>query len=447
MKEYLKKLLAAKQAKQKHMETLLTKGLNTGETPNAEDEAAIKAIEDEIAVIDLNIARTEKLVTAAEAAEKSATVVEGTSPEGAIATAGGTTAPAGEGGRIQVVQNIEKGLGFAVAVKAFAVASKSGGAVSAIDVLKSWNAPESVQNFLIQKAKIGTTTDATFGKPLVDQQNLVGEFIELLRPQTIVGRMSGFRQVPFNITIPAQSSATGVNWVGETAKKPVTDMGFEQVKLDWAKLAGIVLLSDELIRFSNPTADALVRNDLIESVARFIDLQFLDPAKTETTISPASVLNGVTAITATGVTAAAYNTDLETLINTFIAGNLSLAGAYIIMSETRATQISMLRDALGNKYFPEMSAPLGKKVLLGLPVIESENALKKLVLVKPSEILMADDGGVDFAMSNEASITYNNGTDDITVNLFQENLTAIRAERFVRWKKRRPLAAAYIQYA
>jgi hypothetical protein len=73
------------------------------------------------------------------------------------------------------------------------VAAKSNGAVSAIDLLKGWNAPEQVQNYLIQKAKIGTTTDSAFAAPLVETVNLTGEFIELLRPATILGRMQGFR--------------------------------------------------------------------------------------------------------------------------------------------------------------------------------------------------------------------------------------------------------------
>lgn len=443
LQEQLAAVQKRKAEKSKEMETLMSGAITKGATPDKDTETQIEAIEKDIEALEKNEKRIEKMIADVAKAAQTATPVAGENPAQAAASAAGDPAPQ----KIEVKSNLEKGIGFAMAVKASAVAAKSNGAVSAIDLLKGWNAPEQVQNYLIQKAKIGTTTDSTFAAPLVDTVNLTGEFIELLRPATILGRMQGFRNVPFNVSIPSQTSATSVNWVGEAAAKPVTDMGFSSTTLLWAKLAGIVLLSDELIRFSNPAADRLVRDDLVSSVAQFLDQQFLDPAKAEATASPASILNGVTPITASGVTAAAYDADLQALINTFVTNNLSLDGAYFIMSETRAAQIGLLRDALGNTYFNGMTFGAGNKTLLGLPVVTSETAANRIVLVKPSEILLADDGGVDFGVSNEATVTYNNGTADVTVNLFQNNLTAIRAERYIRWKKRRAQAASYIQYA
>ena len=73
----------------------------------------------------------------------------------------------------------------------------------------------------------------------------------------------------------------------------------------------------------------------------------------------------------TGETAAAYEKDLLALINTFVTNNLSLDGAYFLMSETRAAQIALLRDALGNSYFNGM-ALRGSRTLLGIPVITSQ---------------------------------------------------------------------------
>lgn len=144
------------------------------------------------------------------------------------------------------------------------------------------------------KAVIGTTTDPNFASALVDYQNLTGEFIELLRGKTVVDRLaSRMRQVPFNIKMPSQNGASAVNWVGETKTKPVTNPTFGSMTLSKSKIAGIVLLSDELVRFSNPKADTLVRDDLVKSTAEFIDDQFFDPDKAESDDSPASVLNGL----------------------------------------------------------------------------------------------------------------------------------------------------------
>lgn len=439
MKKYLEQLLKAKAAKNQAVQKALAKSSESGTTPDEETEKEITQLEEEIAAIEKNIERTKKQIAQIEEAEKTAKPVDGNTPEGAKNSADPINAPA------IVKSNLPQGVGFALGVKATVAAHKAnqkGASTNPIEVLKSWGAPESVQNLIRVKANIGTTTGTDFAAALVDQQNLTNEFIEMLRPATILGRMTGFRNVPFNVKIPNQTGSTSVNWVGEGQQKPTTDMKFGNITLTQSKLAGIVLLSDELIRFSSPSADALVRDDLVNTISQFIDGQFLDPAKAESEESPASILNGVTPIKSTGTTAAAYEADLLSCITGFVEGDQSLDGAYWTMSETRATQMSLLRDALGNTYFPGMSMGSGSKTLLGLPVVTSQTAGAKIVLIKPSEILLADDGGVDFAISSEATIT--NGTESI--NLFQNNLSAIRAERYIRWKPVRK-AAGWIDYS
>ena len=112
------------------------------------------------------------------------------------------------------------------------------------------------------------------------------------------------------------------------------------------------------------------------------------------------------------------------------------------MSETRAAQISLLRDALGNSYFAGM-ALRGTRTLMGIPVITSQAVGNKIILVKTSEILLAQDGGVDVSYSDQATLV-DGGT---THHLWQENKFAVRVEKFITWAKRRPIAAAFLNYA
>lgn len=146
------------------------------------------------------------------------------------------------------------------------------------------------------------------------------------------------RQVPFNIKLPTQTASGSVGWVGEGKRKPVGNPQFGSTTLSHAKIAGIVLLSDELIRFSNPKADQLVRDDLVATVAEFIDREFFDPDKAEATESPASMLNGVVAINTTGTTADKIDADTNALITQLVDAGISLEGAVWGMSETRAMQ-------------------------------------------------------------------------------------------------------------
>lgn len=92
---------------------------------------------------------------------------------------------------------------------------------------------------------------------------------------------------------------------------------------------------------------------------------------------------------------------------------------------------------------------------MGLPVLVSEVVPSDsngsiIVLIKQSEILLADEGGVSIDVSREASLQMNStpatGAQQL-VSLFQNNLLAIRAERMITWRKRRPQAVAYISGA
>lgn len=447
LKKQLQAVLATIAAKRKSMETIMTKAHDANRTPDDTEEAEIQAIEADIEKLEKNANRLRGLIKATEQAENTATPVAGDNPEQAGASAEGDPEPEKAGEKnVTVKPNLEKGIGMAMIVRASAIAAKSGGATTVKEVLTSWHAPETVVKAAQEKAVIGTTTDPNFAASLLDYSNLSNEFIELVRKKTVVDKIANqMRQVPFNVKIPEQTASATVGWVGEGAMKPVGNPQFKNVTMTSSKIAGIVLLSDELIRFSNPKADALVRDDLVAQTAQFIDQQFFDPAKAEAVESPASVLNDVTAIPASGVTAEAVEADMNKLIAQMVDADISLEGAYWVMGETRAMTLSGLRDPLGRPFFDGMTLT-GQRMLKGLPVLTSGAVTNKIVLIVPSQILLADDGQVDFSTSTEATINMGTESAPNMVNLFQHNLTAIRGERFIRWKKRRVNAAGYIQY-
>ena len=42
------------------------------------------------------------------------------------------------------------------------------------------------------------------------------DFIEALRPLTLLGRMTGFRRVPMHVRVPRATTGSTVSWVGES---------------------------------------------------------------------------------------------------------------------------------------------------------------------------------------------------------------------------------------
>jgi HK97 family phage major capsid protein/HK97 family phage prohead protease len=357
--------------------------------------------------------------------------------------------------------NLPPGIGFARYVICKMAAVVSGGALSALDIAKQrYPDDPRIQTMLKAAVAAGTTTDATWAGPLVQPQNLATDFIEYLRPQTLVGKFGtgnvpSLQRVPFNIRIVGQTSGATASWVGQGVPKPVTKFDTAATTLGFTKIATISVITDELARFSSPNAETLVRNELTRAVIERMDIDFIDPAKAAVAnVSPASILNGVTPITMTGSDAAAVRAALGDLLGAYLAANNNPTTAVVIVPPTLALEWSMLTNALGQPEFPNLAMNGG--TLMGLPVITSQyakiGANQLFIMVNAADVYLADDGGVSVDASREASIAMSSDpvADAATidhVSMWQNNSLALRAERYVNWAKRRPGAAQYISVA
>jgi HK97 family phage major capsid protein/HK97 family phage prohead protease len=456
---------ATRAAKTARMNELMQKSADEGVTLDQAESDEYDTLEEDVQRIDQHLKRLRSLEQANKAAAIAVEKVD--TPSRASELRGGVS--------VQVLaKQLPKGTRFTRYV--IALANARGNIMQAHEIAKRWqDTPEVAEVLKAQmmvgttdyemfaKAAVeaGTTTDTTWAAPLVVYQNLQNEFIELLQPLTIIGRIPGLRRVPFKIKVPRQTGGATVNWIGEGKVKPVSSLAFDTVTLEHHKIAGIVPMTEELVRLSNPSAEMLVRDNLIAEIVKFMDIAFVDPAAdAQAGVRPASITNGVTPVTATGATPDALRADLKTLVNSFLDGNLSMAGAVLLMTQQQAFAISLMTNALGQAEFPNIDVNGGR--LGGLPVITSE-ALPAtgssptdgypIILVKAPEIMLADDGEVSIDASREASLNMDSAPDSpisastTLISLWQHNMIAIKAERWVSWQKRRADAVGFIQYA
>jgi HK97 family phage major capsid protein/HK97 family phage prohead protease len=281
----------------------------------------------------------------------------------------------------------------------------------------------------------GTVTDATWAAPLVNQ-NISNDFIGLLRQATVLGKIPNLREVPFNTKVPSQTAGGTYGWVGEAKPKPVTKLAFSTETLGISKVAAIIVLTQELIRLSNPKAEELVRADMIAGIAAFLDQQFLDPAVAAVAgINPASITNGAATATATTNPLA----DIMGLINHFVTNNISVDGLTFVMSPGNALALSFRTNLDGSPEFPGIGLSGGS--YRGLTFITSGVAGGNVIAMQPQLILYADEGGVSIDASTEASLQMDSApaspadATTVYVSLFQTNSVALRAERYANWKR------------
>ena len=348
--------------------------------------------------------------------------------------------------QVSVKANVPLGMPFVRQAMALLVCH--GNKYEAAEYAKRWD-DSTPEVALSLKAAIapGTTTDATWASPLVNQ-TMVNDFIELLRPATILGKIPGLRNVPFNTKIPMQTAGGSYGWVGEAKPKPLTKLAFSSDTLGMTKVAGIVVLTEELVRSSNPSAEALVRADMVAGIAQFLDAQFIDPAVAAVAgVNPASITNGAPTAVATANPLA----DIMGLINHFATNNIPIDGVTFILSAANALALSFRTNLDGSPEFPGVSITGG--TYKGLSFITSNTAVTNVVALQPSLVLYADDGGVSIDASREASLQMDSApmspadATTVYVSLFQTNSVALRAERFINWKRVNANAVKYLTAA
>ncbi len=105
----------------------------------------------------------------------------------------------------------------------------------------------------------------------------VNEIIELLRPIAVV-RASNPRVLPMprgTMTLPSQTSASVATYGSEHSPIGTTQPGLGQIVATYKKLRALIPVSNDLMRFADPAADAFVRDDLVKVCALREDLAFL----------------------------------------------------------------------------------------------------------------------------------------------------------------------------
>lgn len=442
IEDQIKDLENTRAAKVGRNEKITTKAAEEGRSLDAAEQEEFDTNSDDIDAVDADLVRLRRLEKQKAAAKPLSKSNGGTDPHAArqlrdpIITAGDRTVP--------------KGVAFARYVGALVRSQNN--LMQAAEFAKRWNDSTPEVSLVLRAAvTAGTTTDTDWASKLVEYQTMTSEFLELLRPMTIVGKFGtgnipALRAVPFNTRMVSQTSGGTHRWVGEGLRKPVGELVIGEVTLGFAKTSGILVVTDELMRFSSPDVDVIVRDDLLRGSAQFIDESFVDPTLgPDSASAPASITYNITGAPASGTTAAHFRADLETMLAPFWAANLPVASGVFIMSNRSAQRFSLMRNSLGVREFPDITPTGGS--LEGYPVITSEavpadSGGDLIVFVLASEILLADDGNLTIDASREASVQLGSdpeGADTAAalVSLWQRNLVAIRGERYIRWKPAR----------
>lgn len=441
--EQIKSFEAKRGALHGALEAIMKKAADEGRTLDAGEEEQYEQQSSEISAVDIHLKRLYDMEARQAKAAKPVTTAAG----GTVTVTSEARAP----GIIHVEKKLEPGIGFARFAKCMAVAR--GSRSDAMELAKSYYHDDAKLQHVIKAAvPAASTGNGSWAGNLHEYQEYAEDFIDYLRPRTIIGQFGkdgipSLNEVPFNIKVPMETAIGSSGWVGEGKGAPVTKFGYGYASLPWAKVISLTVMSSEMMSFSSPSVDRLVRNSLAASVIERLDTDFIDPTKAEVNAtSPGSITHGITAIPSTGDP----TKDGKAALKALVESNLQPTGAVWIMSSTNALELSTRTNALGQKEFPDMTLLGGK--FMGLPAIVSQYAGSLLVLLDAPNIYIADDNQITIDASREASVEMSDaptqssttGTGAQMVSMYQTDSTALRAMRWVYWKRRREVAVAYV---
>jgi hypothetical protein len=216
------------------------------------------------------------------------------------------------------------------------------------------------------------------------------------------------------------------------------------VTLRQAKIQSQVIVTEELARDTTRAANANLAQSLSTSVARGVDVNFLDPGYSPVTDGrPGAITHNITPSHSSGTSAANFVSDLKALLARFIANGSDLSTVVLVLNPSTALWASQLLTAGGTPQFPELGATGG--AIWKVPTYTSIGCAPSgspgehmVVGIDLAKILLSDDGRIAADISRQASVQMSDTPSDGPANqvsLWQNNLAAVRLTRWISWER------------
>ncbi|MGI3901244.1 MAG: phage major capsid protein [Janthinobacterium lividum] len=213
------------------------------------------------------------------------------------------------------------------------------------------------------------------------------EVIELLRPASVVMSLEPrILQMPHGqMMVPRITGGAQANYVGENQPIAPSQPQFGMVQLSAKKLTAEVPISNDMIKYPSVSTDAIVRDDMVKSIATRGDLAFIRgnggqfSPRGLRSYAAAPAIAGTNLLVATPQVGNAFasggqpqviaalasvTTDLSRLELALEQANVQMVRPGWIMSPRTKQYLMNIRDGLGNYVF---QAEMGRGLLRGKP--------------------------------------------------------------------------------
>ncbi len=301
-----------------------------------------------------------------------------------------------------------------------------------------------------------TTTTSGWASQLVE--TATAEFLSNMNADAVFPRLAAlgtslnFGPNSGAIKIPSRAStpSIGGSFVAEGGAIPVRRLGVTSITLTPHKIGVISAFTREIMRYSNPTIESIVREAINEDTQIMIDGLLLD-STAETSARPAGLLAGVSATTASALSTsyAKILADLKALSAPFYAVNAGRKLALLI-NPANGLELSMAPG-------PDGTFGWVNGFTQRFTILESTNiALNKVVMIDAADFVSVL-GTPEFELSEQATLHMEDTTPLAigtagapatvaapTESMFQMAKVALRMLLDANWAMRRTGMVQYI---
>jgi hypothetical protein len=212
-------------------------------------------------------------------------------------------------------------------------------------------------------------------------------------------------------------------------------LGFTSANVVMSKVQVFVVLSAELMKASGPGPIQMIGRELRGGLSQVTDAYLIQ-----------QLLTGLTAIPSSGSNSVAINNDLRDLLDAIVIG--ANAKLYFIMPAQIAKRLAVVGDSAGSRMFPGMSPTGG--TIAGIPALVSDAATAGTIVLFDASQVAVSAGLIELDRSDVAMLNLDSAPDSPPVastsyvNLYTQNMSALRAERFLGAQRLRTTAAASV---
>lgn len=267
-----------------------------------------------------------------------------------------------------------------------------------------------VPQSLFEKRAAQTTTTAA---GIVPEDFRADQFVGLLRNAMLVKSL-GARVLPNlrgDVVIPRQATTASAQWIAEGSALTDSGITFDNITMKPRHVGAITELSRQLLQQSNPSIEALIRDDFVQVVGLAIDKALLDG---NGTTQPEGLL---TAATGTGTLTAPTWAKLLAVLQALAVQNVN--PTHWLTHPSVATVLrKTLKDATaGSSYLMENGTCAGLPVAVTnqLAAKAGSPATGRIIVGDFSEMIVGTWGAVDILTNQFAEGPYSRGAVQVRI--------------------------------